>query len=614
MAIRFRALLAMTAVMPVVLASSASASTRAASQQPGPVVLSETGSTLLYPLFGTWAAAYHAQHPTVALTRASTGSGVGITAASNGRAAIGGSDAFLSAGNLVQDTRLLNIPLAISAQQVNYNLPSLGAGVHLKLDGPVLAQMYSGQITSWRSPQIQALNPGISGAIYGTVGYQAPEIADAGPSPASDLYTVGRTLAVLSFEFAGYQSTYAHSLPDPATVPVLAENESFLRALRRATDPDPARRFASAGEMAEQLTGVLREVLALADRQPRPAFSTLFSPELQATGVPPIAADDGADRTAPGGALPPPRAEATTAGLSVPQVDPADPAAGYLAALGTAEPAQLTAVLETAVAGAQGTPQAVAESTETLLALTRARIVTGDLAGAWKSLGGLAAQQPDDWRVTWYRGLAELAACNPAAARSSFDAICDMLPGEPAPKLALAFAAEAAGDAAAAARYFGLVWTLDRSFVSAAFGLARWLQRSGDRAGAVAALASVPPTSSYFLADQVAAVRIRVSPPPGQPCAGADELAAAGRDLGRIALEPASAHQITAEVLRAALDRLLASQPLDSGELLGCQTTERSLRFGLERSYRAQARLAGDRLRRVELVDAANAVRLSTWS
>lgn len=54
------------------------------------------------------------------------------------------------------------------------------------------------------------------GAIYGTVGYQAPEIATLGPSVSSDLYTVGRALAVMTFEFAGYQGRYAASLPDPA--------------------------------------------------------------------------------------------------------------------------------------------------------------------------------------------------------------------------------------------------------------------------------------------------------------------------------------------------------------------------------------------------------------
>ena len=45
-------------------------------------------------------------------------------------------------------------------------------------------------------------------AIYGTVGYQAPEIETDGPTPSSDLYTVGRALAVLTFEFKGFQSTY----------------------------------------------------------------------------------------------------------------------------------------------------------------------------------------------------------------------------------------------------------------------------------------------------------------------------------------------------------------------------------------------------------------------
>ena len=121
------------------------------------------------------------------------------------------------------------------------------------------------------------------GPIYGTVGYQAPEIGTDGPSVSSDLFTVARALAVLTFEFKGYQSSYAFTFPDG--VPLLEQQESFTRLLRRATDADPDRRFGSAGEMAEQLTGVLREVLATADGTPRPAFSTVFSPELQAVGA-----------------------------------------------------------------------------------------------------------------------------------------------------------------------------------------------------------------------------------------------------------------------------------------------------------------------------------------
>ena len=120
-------------------------------------------------------------------------------------------------------------------------------------------------------------------AIYGTVGYQAPEVAEVGPSVASDLYTVARTLAVLTFDFQGYTNVFVDSLPDPENIKVFQTYESFYRLLVRATDPDPARRFASAQEMAEQLTGVLREVVALQTGRPRPALSTLFGPELRVT-------------------------------------------------------------------------------------------------------------------------------------------------------------------------------------------------------------------------------------------------------------------------------------------------------------------------------------------
>ncbi|WP_432103921.1 tetratricopeptide repeat protein [Streptomyces sp. bgisy091] len=120
-------------------------------------------------------------------------------------------------------------------------------------------------------------------AIYGTVGYQAPEVAETGPSVASDLYTVARTLAVLTFDFQGYTNVFVDSLPDPDNIEVFRRYESFYRLLVRATDPDPARRFSSADEMAEQLTGVLREVVALQTGRPRPALSTLFNTELRVT-------------------------------------------------------------------------------------------------------------------------------------------------------------------------------------------------------------------------------------------------------------------------------------------------------------------------------------------
>jgi serine/threonine-protein kinase PknG len=454
-------------------------------------------------------------------------------------------------------------------------------------------------------------------AIYGTVGYQAPEIADVGPSPSSDLYTVGRALAVLTFEFSGYQSTYEHSLPDPTTVPLLAVHESYLRALRRATNPDPDQRFESAAEMAEQLTGVLREVLSVADHRPRPAFSAQFSPEPHVIGAPAAVAANGpgegtADLRMP---LPVPSIAEVIAGLPVPLADRDDPAAGYLATLGTLEPAQLVSVLSAAMAGQQaGISPEVAQSPETALALARAAIVTGELGRAGQVLASLSDRDAGDWRIAWYTGLASLIAGQYPAARDAFDAVYDALPGELAPKLALGFTAEAAGDQVLATRYFRLVWTIDRSYLSAGFGLARTLLHAGDRAGAISALADLPDTSSHYLAAQLTAVRVRVMPPAGLACVSAADLREAGLGVGRLRLDQTALEQVTAEVLQAALSRLRASEPLDSGQLLGCDNTERSLRFGLERSYRAQAQLTSDRRRRIELVDLANSVRPSTWS
>jgi phosphate transport system substrate-binding protein len=176
MALRYRVLLAAAAAVPLVLvtgcggggaAGSAAVPTGAlaatgggipAGPAPGPQSISETGSTLLAPLMGTWADAYHQQHPNVTISTGGTGSKAGIADAAAGKVNIGASDAYLSSGTLVQHQGLLNIPLAVSAQQINYNLPGVA---NLKLNGKILADMYQGSITTWNNAKIAALNPGV---------------------------------------------------------------------------------------------------------------------------------------------------------------------------------------------------------------------------------------------------------------------------------------------------------------------------------------------------------------------------------------------------------------------------------------------------------------------
>ena len=122
--------------------------------------LIETGSTLLYPLFNRWAADYGKTHPRIEIVTQGTGSGAGIAEAISGAAHIGASDAYMSDFQLRAAPGILNIPLAISSQMVNYNIPGLNK-VHLNLSGPVLAGIYQGKVRFWDDATIGQLNRGV---------------------------------------------------------------------------------------------------------------------------------------------------------------------------------------------------------------------------------------------------------------------------------------------------------------------------------------------------------------------------------------------------------------------------------------------------------------------
>lgn len=131
-----------------------------AAGQSTPVTITETGSTLIYPLFKTWIAAYTKIVPAVHMTAEASGSGAGIDQATSKRVQIGTSDAYMSDNQAMANSDILNIPLAISAQIVDANLPELRGGV-LKLSGQVLVDIYAGRIREWDNQSIAELNRGL---------------------------------------------------------------------------------------------------------------------------------------------------------------------------------------------------------------------------------------------------------------------------------------------------------------------------------------------------------------------------------------------------------------------------------------------------------------------
>jgi phosphate transport system substrate-binding protein len=117
------------------------------------------GSSFVAPLVSTWTPAlgsafgYTVQYSAV-------GSGAGIAAITNRQVDFGASDAPLSPDQATACKSCVQIPWALSATSIAYNVP--GAPVHLNLDGSTISKIFLGQITNWNDPAIKALNKGAS--------------------------------------------------------------------------------------------------------------------------------------------------------------------------------------------------------------------------------------------------------------------------------------------------------------------------------------------------------------------------------------------------------------------------------------------------------------------
>ncbi len=503
---------------------------------------------------------------------------------------------------------------------------------------------------------------------WGKDGYRDP--FDNPPSPQTDLYAVGRTLALLTFHVPGFSD--GRTLPGPDTEPLLARYESFHLLLRRATHPSPDRRFGSADEMADQLEAVLREVRAAEEGQPCPGLSAVFGPEVRVVGAGP----DG---------FPAAPADRQAWALALPDtlVDPADRYASQLGSAVGGGPRRLLQALDSLPDATRETRLRAVRARLELLAARRPDDLTDptepdlgfdpsgcdDLPAIWargwrahlagherearrvlhevnRTLAtapavpaataastvhdGLTAElqkleeELGDVRVPWLRGVAALIIGDVGGANAEFERVRQTLPGEAAPRLAAGLCAELLADTAAAVRHYEAVWRTDRGYVNAAFGLARARCARDDPAGAVEALSQVPHSSAYATAAALCALVA------GEPRAGLDEklapafFATAERlneaHPDHLEIDDLRRQQTIVAVLSAAYGWLQRGRawPADASRarpqhLLGLPLDERSLRVGIEAAYRRMAtNVAIDVAQRTAYVDLANQVR--SWS
>lgn len=427
------------------------------------------------------------------------------------------------------------------------------------------------------------------GDIYGTVGYSAPE-AGEGPTIVSDLFTIARTLAVLLTDIKGFSKEHLYKLPSPQIEPLFAEQESLYRFLIKATAENPDDRFQSADEMADQLLGVMREIVALETNIPRPANSNLFGGDM-------LAVNYNSDFEA---------IKIDQNYLPIPMLDTNDPAFNTVVnTTAIADPRKRVILLTDIV-------KKYPESSEAWLRLAHSFMDIEKYPEAEEAIKKVEEKDPWDWRIYWYRGRLLMIAEKLLESQQQFDQVYFELPGELAVKLGLGIAAEKNNNYPLAIKMYDLVIRTDPAYVSAAFGLARCLLATGKRQEAVTALERVPPTSNLYTPARVEIARTLINQEHSAP--GTQELTAAATAIEALSLEGMDRYKLTKQVLESALNLLNSRQVQISNDLkiLGQPLKEFNIRKGLEKAFRDMAHLAnGDE--KIRLVDEANKVRPRTW-
>lgn len=115
------------------------------------------GATFPYPIYAKWAEAY-SKETGVKLNYQSIGSSGGIRQINNKTVTFGATDAPVK-GEDLDKLGQIQFPAIIGGTVPIINLEGFKAG-ELRITGPILAEVFMGDILKWNDPKLQALNPG----------------------------------------------------------------------------------------------------------------------------------------------------------------------------------------------------------------------------------------------------------------------------------------------------------------------------------------------------------------------------------------------------------------------------------------------------------------------
>jgi phosphate transport system substrate-binding protein len=125
------------------------------------LLINGAGATFPYPIYSKWFDEYTKIDSSVHFNYQSIGSGGGITMLRNQTVDFGASDAPMNDDQLKQSPApVLHFPSVMGAVVLAYNLPDVKQKIHLT--GPVIADIFTGEIVKWSDPKIAQLNPGVT--------------------------------------------------------------------------------------------------------------------------------------------------------------------------------------------------------------------------------------------------------------------------------------------------------------------------------------------------------------------------------------------------------------------------------------------------------------------